>query len=35
VANRERRTRTIYVAVGFDERKDLRLFNAGYVLRLR
>ena len=35
VRNRGRRTRTFYVAVGFNARKDVELFNASYVLRAR
>ena len=35
VRNRGRGTRTIYVAVGFDSDKRVRLFNAGYKLRAR
>jgi subtilisin family serine protease len=35
VRNRGERTRTIYVAVGFNARKRVELFNTSYVLRAR
>ena len=35
IRNSGRRTRTFYVAVGFNARKDVKLFNASYVLRAR
>jgi len=35
VRNRRGRTRTYYVAVGFDSDKQVELFNAGYRLRAR
>ena len=35
IRNRRRRTRTIYVAVGFNSRKDVTLFNTSYLLRAR
>jgi subtilisin family serine protease len=35
VRNRGRRTRTVYVAVGFDARKKVKLYNASYRLRAR
>jgi hypothetical protein len=35
VRNRGRGTRAIYVAVGFDADKKLRLYNTSYVLRAR
>jgi hypothetical protein len=35
IRNRRGRTRTIYVAVGFNARKDVKLFNTSYLLRAR
>jgi hypothetical protein len=35
VRNRGRRTRTVYVAVGFNSRKQVKLFNASYRLSAR
>ena len=35
IRNKRPRTRTFYVAVGFNARKTLELFNASYVLRAR
>jgi hypothetical protein len=35
IRNKGGGTRTIYVAVGFNARKDVKLFNASYVLRVR
>ena len=35
IRNKGRGTRTIYVAVGFNARKDVELFNTSYVLRVR
>jgi Subtilase family len=35
IRNRRDRTRTIYVAVGFNKRKDIKLFNTSYLLRAR
>jgi subtilisin family serine protease len=32
IRNRSRRTRTFYAAVGFDSRKDVKLFDTGYTL---
>jgi hypothetical protein len=35
IRNRRGRTRTIYVAVGFNRRKEIKLFNTSYLLRAR
>ena len=35
IRNRGRRTRTYYVAIGFNSRKDLELYNTSYRLRAR
>ena len=35
IRNRGRRTRTYYVAVGFDSRKEIELYNTSYRLRAR